>query len=268
MRLLLLALALALPAVAEERPREEPIETPILVPSPIPVGFLLAWKPALLSVRTDSGVGSRFGSDKFQPLRFLGRYTSTLFGEKLLARAEVEGGQFSTDTQQRSPLDGTLIGSDGYDVTAHLLGGTATRIAQGFTITASAGFITRYQRGRAASGAPSIGVFGVTSNMELEFRVAPIITLSLFVEGGLTPVPYGQQRDLGRLSDASEVRGRAIVSVDLTQQLALEVGFDFTRWHASFTDSTILSDGGPDRALLVESREHAFTFGLRFKPGQ
>ena len=137
-------------------------------------------------------------------------YTTTLLGEKLLARAEIEGGQFRTDTQGASDPNAVLLGSDGYDVTAHLLGGTATRIAQGFTITASAGLLTRYQRGRAASGAPSIGVFGATSNMELAFRVAPIITLSLFVEGGLAPFTYGAQRNLGDLSDASEVRTRIL----------------------------------------------------------
>ena len=266
MRSLLLALAVVLPAAAQERPAEEPIETPILVPSPIPVGFLIAWKPSILSVRTDSALGSRYGSDKLQPLRFLARYTTTLLREKLLARAELEGGQFRTDTQGGSDPNTILLGSDGYDVTAHLLGGTATRIAQGFTITASAGFITRYQRGRAASGAPSIGIFGVTSNMELEFRVAPIITLSLFVEGGLTPFSYGAQSNLGDLSDASEVRTRGLASIDLTKDMAVDVGFDFTRWHASFTNSTILGAAASDRALLIESREHALTLGLRFKP--
>ena len=41
-RILALALAVSLAASAEE-----PVETPILVPSPIPVGFLVAWKPML-----------------------------------------------------------------------------------------------------------------------------------------------------------------------------------------------------------------------------
>ena len=80
---LVLGFVLAAPAFADE----EPAETPIVVPSPIPVGFLVAWKPTLLSIRIDSGQGAQFGSDKFQPLRILGRYTTTFFGEKLLARA-------------------------------------------------------------------------------------------------------------------------------------------------------------------------------------
>ncbi len=262
MRLLSLLLLLALPAVAEEHPIEMP-ETPIMVGSPIPVGFLLAWKPLLQAVRTDTGVGSRFGSDNWQPLRALGRYTSTLLGEKLLVRAELEGGRFQTDTQNGL---NPLTGSDGYDVTGRLLGGTAVRLGQGFVVTASAGLISRYQRGRAAGGAPEIGIFGVTSNMELEFRVAPLITASLFVEGGLTPFPYAAQKDLGDLSDASEIRLRAQLAFDLTQEVAVDFGYEFTRWHASFTNSSILAFGTLDRALLIESRQHALILGLRWKP--
>ncbi len=262
MRFLSLLLLLALPVAAQERLPESP-ETPILVPSPIPVGFLLAWKPLLLSVRTDTGVGSRFGSDTWQPLRLLGRYTTTLFNEKLLARAELEGGRFQTDTQSGA---NPLLGSDGYDVTGRLLGGTATRISQGFVVTASAGLISRYQRGRAVSGAPQIGILGVTSNLELEFRVAPLVTASLFVEGGLLPVPYASQQNIGDLSDASEVRVRAQLAFDLTRELAVDFGYEFTRFHASFTNSTILSNGTEDRALLIESRQHALILGLRWKP--
>jgi len=79
-------------------------ETPILVPSPIPVGFLIAWKPSIITVRVDSGKGSQFGSDKLQPARGLARYTSTLFGEKLLVRAEIEGGRLQTDTEFNTQL--------------------------------------------------------------------------------------------------------------------------------------------------------------------
>ena len=258
----LLLLLLALPAVAQERTIEAP-ETPIPVGSPIPVGFLLAWKPLLQAVRTDSGVGSRFGSDTFQPLRVLGRYTTTLLDEKLLARAEIEGGRFQTDSQAGT---NPLTGSDGYDVTARLLGGTAVRINSGFVITASAGLITRYQRGRAVGGAPEIGILGVTSNMELEYRLAPLLTVSVFVEGGLAPVPYAAQKNLGDLSDASEIRARAQFAIDLTRQLAVDVGYEFTRWHASFTNSSILPDSAGDRALLIESRQHALILGLRWKP--
>src|SRR5207253_94303 len=77
MHLLAATLAAAL-AAAQSRPAEEPAETPISVPEPIPHGFLVAWKPMILSVRIDSGVGTRFGSDKFQPFRGLIRYTGSL----------------------------------------------------------------------------------------------------------------------------------------------------------------------------------------------
>src|SRR5205807_5225920 len=103
----------------------------IPVPSPIPVGFLLAWKPTLLSLRVDNGQGApQFGSDKVQPLRGLFRYTTTFLSEKLLARAEMEGGQFQSDTQNAPEV---MLGTDGYDFTLRLLGGTATRIFSGFT---------------------------------------------------------------------------------------------------------------------------------------
>jgi hypothetical protein len=238
----------------------EPAETPILVPSPIPVGFLVAWKPAILTVRVDKGAGSKFGSDKLQPFRALGRFTTTLLGEKFLARAEIEGGRFQTDTQ------GIQLGSDGWDVTARLLAGTATQIQPGFTITASAGFLSRYQHGTgAASGAPEIGLFGVTSNVEFQYRVAPMFTLSLFVEGGLAPVPYAVQSKLGELSDASEFRLRLQISIDVTTKAAVDVGYDFTRWHASFAGTTVGSPN-PDQALLVSSKDYALTIGVRWKP--
>jgi len=263
-QVLALALLLSPAALAdrEKPPAEEPNETPILVPSPIPVGFLVAWKPTILSVRVDSGAGSQFGSDKFQPFRGLFRYTTTAFGEKLLARAEIEGGQFESDTQ------GTHLGSNGFDVTVRLLGGTATRISTGFTITGSAGFITRYQRGsEAEGGAPRIGIFGLSSNMELEYRVAPLITLSGYVEGGLAPLPYGAQPNLGVLSDASEFRIRLQISIDVGTATAVDVGYDFTRWHASFAGSNVLNPAAPaDQALLLEAREHAVTIGIRWKP--
>ena len=230
-----------------------------MVPSPIPVGFLVAWKPTVLSVRIDGGTGANFGSDKFQPFRGLGRYTTTLFEDKLMARAEIEGGQFQTDRQ------GLRIGTDGFDVTARLLGGTAVRITPRFTLTAGAGLLTRYQRGtEAQGGAPRIGMFGLTTNAEFEYRVAPVITLSLFLEGGLAPLPYGSQPNLGDLSDSSELRFRLLWALDLSPRTALDVGYDFTRWHASFSRSTILGAG--PQSVLIEAREHAITLGLRWKP--
>jgi hypothetical protein len=258
-----LALALCLLAAAKHGgpPAEEPIETPILVPSPIPVGILVAWKPTILSVRIDSGAGAQFGSDKLQLFRALGRYTTTAFNEKLLARAEIEGGQFQTDTQN------ARLGSNGVDLTLRLLGGTATKISSGFTITGSAGLITRYQWGTQASGgAPRIGLLGVTSNAEFEFRVAPLLTLSVFLEGGLAPIPYAAAPNLGVLSDASEFRLRLQVSIDVGTSTAVDIGYDFTRWHASFAGTTVLGNPNPDQALLLEAREHAITLGMRWKP--
>ena len=261
MRSLALALccALALPAAADEVPVRE---IPIDVPSPIPVGFLIAWKPALVSVRVDSGAGSQFGSDKFQPLRFLGRYTTTAFNDKLLARAELEGGRLQTDTQ------GTTLGSNGADLTARLLGGIVQRISPGLNLTATAGFITRYQWGtEAQGGAPRIGIFGVASNLEVEYRIAPLLTVEAYVEGALAPLPYAAQRNLGVLSDASELKARLQLSVDIAPSAAVDFGYDFTRWHATFAASSVLDPAGSaDHALLVESRDHALTIGLRWKP--
>jgi hypothetical protein len=254
-RLLALALAVSSAVQAQEHP-----EIPILVPSPIPVGFLVAWKPTLLSIRTDSGQGAQFGSDKVQPLRGLGRYTTTFIGEKLLARAEIEGGQFQSDTQSTPQR----LGTDGYDFTLRLLGGTATRIIPDLMLTASAGLLTRYQWGRASGGAPRIGVIGVTSNAEVEFRIAPQITFSAYVEGGLTPFPYFAQENLGLLSDASEFRWRLQFSLDVSPGTAIDIGYDYTRWHAAFTESSAL--GIPNQALLIEAREHALTIGVRWKP--
>jgi hypothetical protein len=239
----------------------EPAETPIPIPSSIPVGFLVAWKPAILTVRVDKGAGATFGSDKLQPFRVLGRYTTTLLGDKFLARAEIEGGRFQTVTE------GVQLGSDGWDVTARLLGGTAAQVMQGFTVIASAGFLTRYQHGTgAASGAPELGVFGVTSNAEFEYRVAPMLTISLFVEGGLAPLPYAVQSNLGKLSDASEFRLRLQFSLDVTTKTAVDIGYDFTRWHASFAGTTVTGNPNPDQALLLSAKDYALTIGLRWKP--
>ena len=261
MRSFALFLLVSTAALADRAPPEEPRETPIAVPSPVPVGFLLAWKPTIISVRIDSGAGAAFGSDRFQALRALGRYTTTLFGDKLLARAEIEGGEFSTDAQ------GRLAGSNGFDVTARLLGGTATRITPGFIITASAGLLTRYQRGtEAQGGAPRVGLLGVTSNAEFEYRVGPLLSVSFFLEGGLAPIPYGTQPNLGVLSDASEFRARLQFSIDVSPGTAVDIGYDFTRWHASFAGTTVLGNPNPDQALLLEAREHAITLGVRWKP--
>jgi hypothetical protein len=240
---------------------EEPVEIPIVAPSPVPVGYLVAWKPTVLSVRVDGGEGAQFGSDKIQLLRGLGRWTTTLFDDKLMARAELEGGQFQSDTQ------GTRLGSDGVDLTGRFLFGTATRVTPGFTITASAGPITRFQWGAAHGGAPRLGVFGIGSNIELEYRVAPLLTVSTYFEGALTPLPYASQPNLGKLSDASELRLRLQLSLDVSTRAAVDFGYDYTRWHASFSASNVLDPTRPpNQALLLEAREHAITFGIRWKP--
>ena len=118
----LLAAAVALPAPAQpSSPPPDVPETPIEIPDPTPTGLLVAWKPSLLSVRLDTGKGSQFGSDKLQPLRFLGRYTARFSPTKpYFGRLEIEGGRFETEDQG--------IGSTGADLTARLLAGTATRI--------------------------------------------------------------------------------------------------------------------------------------------
>ena len=81
--LAVLLLGSAAPAFAETAPREKPAVVEeqgvaIEVPDPTPTGLLIAWKPALLSVRVDSGSGSRFGSDSLQPLRGVARLVTEL----------------------------------------------------------------------------------------------------------------------------------------------------------------------------------------------
>src|SRR5207245_10356913 len=153
------------PAVGEEQ------GVAIEVPAPTPTGRLIAWKPALLSVRVDSGSGSRFGSDSLQPLRGLARYTTRLGQDKpYFARFELEGGRFETQNQG--------LGSTGLDWTVRLLVGAATRITSGVILIASAGLLTRYEVGRSQGGAATIGIFRLDANIELEMRLFPSITLS------------------------------------------------------------------------------------------
>jgi hypothetical protein len=261
---LLAALLLcAPPLLAQAIPNETPIgptETHIPVPAPAPSGLLLAWKPMILTVRTDTGAGSKFGSDNFQPLRGLARYTfMAAEGTAFFGRIEAEGGQFATDTSAQG------IGSKGWDVAARLTGGAATRIWEKTLFIASIGAITRYQHGSAEGGAPTIGMFGVMAAAELEYRILPIVTLSVYGEAAVAPFPYGADANLGDLSDASEVRGRIQLSVDLTRDVAVDVGYDFTRWHSTFVSSTILGNPLPDQALIFEAREYAFFFGVRWR---
>jgi hypothetical protein len=257
-RVIVLVFCFLSPAVlAQRHPLPDIREVPIEIPDPIPTGLLLAWKPAVLSVRLDQGAGgSKFGSETLQPARGLARFTFRLLSNKpFFGRIEAEGGRLETSEAR--------LGSAGADVTGRFLAGAATRLTSGVVLTAGAGVLTRYEWGRPTGGAPTIGMFGVASNLELDVRIVPAISLSAFVEGAIAPFPYLAQTNLGDLSDASEIRGRLQLSYDASQSLAIDVGYDFTRWHAAFTNSTIL--GTSDRALLVESREHAATLGIRLK---
>ncbi len=262
------SLALAGSAVAQaapdapdaQKPAETPIETAIPVPVPSPAGFLLAWKPMILTYRLDTGQGSKFGSDNFQPLRGLARYTvMAREGTPFFGRFEIEGGEFQTDQKNQ------FFGSNGYDFAGRVVGGAATRLSAGVLFIASLGVISRYTHGAANGGAPTIGIFGALANAEIEWRIYPIITVSFSGEAAVAPLPYGADKNLGDLSDASEIRGRIQVSIDLARQTSLELGYDFTRWHSTFVNSTILDNPGPGQALVLEAREYAFTLGFRVR---
>ena len=258
---LLAAALLAAPAARADTFGAEPEGTVIPVPTPSPSGFTVAWKPALLTVRLDDGHGEKFGSDKLQPLRMLARYTGIAKeGTPFFGRAELEGGTFQTDTESRG------VGSSGYDIAGRFSFGAATRLFEGVLFIASVGGLVRYQHGAATGGAPTLGNFGILANAEVEYRIYPFITLSIMGEAAVAPFPFAADRNLGDLSDASEVRARIALSFDLTLNLALEVGYDFTRWHNTFTGSTILRGSDPTgQALVVEAREYAATLGLRWK---
>jgi len=174
-----------------------------------------------------------------------------------MARVELEGGRFQTDPEH------TSLGSTGFDMTFRATLGIATRIVPGLVVTGSAGLLTRYQTGRADSGTPQLGVFGVMSNADVEYRIFPVLSASLYFEGAITPLPYASATSLGDLSDASELRLRAQISIDVGTNTAIDIGYDFTRWHASFAQGNTLQ---PNAALLVATREHALTIGIRWKP--
>jgi hypothetical protein len=246
----------------EEAPAEHPIETAIPVPVPSPSGLLLAWRPMILTVRVNTGSGSQFGSNKLQPLRGLARYTVMANeGAPFFGRFELEGGQYQTDKQTDAHL--FTGSSNGYDFTARVVGGAATRLSPGVLFIASLGGISRYTHGGANGGAPSLGIFGVVANAEVEWRIYPIITLGVLGEAAVAPYPFGADANLGDLSDSSEVRLRVQLTFDLARNSSLEVGYDFTRWHSSFANSSIL--GAPNQALLIEAREYAFTLGVRWR---
>jgi len=249
--------ALLLCAAAARAQEGPPKETAIPVPLPAPSGFLLAWKPMVLTVRVDTGVGSHLGSDKFQFLRALGRYTAMAKeGTPFFGRIEVEGGQFETDAQ--------LVGSRGYDFAGRFTAGAATRLFPNLLFVSTLGPIVRYQHGSAVGGAPSIGNFGIMVSVELEYRFSPSLTLMIMGEAAVAPFPFMADKNLGDLSDSSEVRGRIQLAFDVTTTFAVEVGYDFTRWHSSFVSSTIIP-ANTNGALLLEAREYAATFGLRWK---
>src|SRR5205814_5411287 len=182
--LLALALCAAPAAVADRAPPPDVREIPIEIPDPTPTGLLLAWKPTVLSVRLDTGTGdSKFGSESFEPGRGLARFTFQLLGNKpFFGRVEAEGGQFKTSEAR--------LGSTGADITGRFLAGAATRITSGVVLTAGAGVLTRYEWGRPTGGVPTIGMFGVASNLELDIRLLPAISLGFFVEGAIAPFPH------------------------------------------------------------------------------
>jgi hypothetical protein len=240
---------------------EPPAEMAIMVPQPIPTGILFAWKPMILTVRVDSGAGQKFGSDSLQANRFLLRYTH-LFDElqPFVGRVELEGGEFRTDA-----ADVFFPGSVGTDWTARAMGGAAQRLSQGITIFGTAGIISRYQHGKVSGGSPTVGVVGAVANSELEFRLLPTLTASVFAEAALVPWSYYAQTNLGILSDCSEFRARVQLSMDFTRQLAADLGFDFTRWHSTWSQSSILDASNPNQALILEDREYTLTVGVRWK---
>ena len=255
--LLALPLFTASAALAQAAP-DEPKETAISVPVPSPAGFMLAWRPMVLTYRLDTGGGSKFGSDKFQPLRGLARYTvMAKEGAPFFGRFELEGGQFQTDQQNQ------FFGSNGYDFTGRIVGGASTRLFPGVLFIAGVGVISRYTHGAANGGSPTIGIFGAVASAELEWRIYPILTLGFSAEAAVAPLPYGADKNLGDLSDASEIRGRIQLSLDVAVNTSVEVGYDFTRWHSTFVSSTILEN--PSQALVLEAREYAFTFGVRLR---
>ena len=159
----MLALALLLcaaPAAPAEQASPPVVpEVPIEIPDPTPTGLLIAWKPAVLSVRVDKGTGtSTFGSDTFEPLRGLARFTFQILGNKpFFGRVEVEGGHLETSDAG--------LGSAGADVIGRFLLGAATRITSGVVLTAGAGLLTRYEWGSSTGGLPQIGMFGAVSNL-------------------------------------------------------------------------------------------------------
>jgi len=96
---------------------------------------------------------------------------------------------------------------------------TAEGRLSGVILIASAGLVTRYEVGRSRGGAPTIGIFGIDSNIELEMRLFPTITLSGYLEGAITPWPYLAQSNLGDLSDADQVRVRLQLSIDVSRSV-------------------------------------------------
>jgi len=212
---------------------------PIEIPDPTPTGLLLAWKPTVLSLRLDTGTGdSRFGSESFEPGRGLARFTFQILGEKpFFGRIEVEGGQFKTSEAR--------LGSTGADLTGRFLAGAATRITSGVVLTAGAGVLTRYEWGRPTGGVPTIGMFGVASNLELDVRLLPAISLACSSKAPSPPSPTWRKRT-SAISPMRASSAAIQLSYDVSPSMAVDVGYDFTRWHAAFTNSTIL--GSTDRA--------------------
>src|SRR5207248_9957590 len=95
-----------------------------------------------------------------------------------------------------------------------------------------------------------------------ECRLAPLPPLSACADAAFSPSPAAAAARLGLRSASRQFPARLQLSMDLAASSAIDVGYDFTRWHAAFTQSTFTSDG----ALLITAREHALTVGFRWKP--
>jgi len=82
----------------------------------------------------------------------------------------------------------------------------------------------------------------------------------------VVPFPYAAQRNLGDLSDASEFRARIQVSFDVASDFAVDIGYDFTRWHATLRQLDHPQPRSRRGARWCSrSREYALAGGIRWK---
>jgi len=120
-------------------------------------------------------------------------------------------------------------------LTGRFLAGAATRITSGVVLTAGAGVLTRYEWGRPTGGVPTIGMFGVASNLELDIRLLPAISMGFFVEGAIAPFPYLAQTNLGDLFIVMELLQGATLA-----QMFERTGVDLSLVVTDTTDEEML----------------------------